>query len=54
MPKRMSLNIRKIIIKLHNEGKVSREIADILAIGKSTVQDLINKWKTTSTLKDKP
>ena len=39
---------------MHNEGKVSREIADILAIGKSTVQVLINKWKVTSTLKDKP
>ena len=40
---------------MHNEGKVSREIvADILAIGISTIQDLINKWKTTSTLKDKP
>lgn len=53
MPKRTSLDIRKVVIKLHNEGKVSREIAKILAIGKSTVNDVINKFKTTNTLKDK-
>lgn len=53
MSKRTSLDIRKVVIKLHNEGKVSREIAKILAIGKSTVNDIINKFKTTGTLEDK-
>ncbi|KAK9709740.1 hypothetical protein QE152_g26424 [Popillia japonica] len=40
-------------MKLHNEGKVPCEIAQILTIGKSTVNDIINKFKTPGTLKDK-
>ncbi|VVC29383.1 Homeobox domain-like,Winged helix-turn-helix DNA-binding domain [Cinara cedri] len=51
--KRTALDIRKVVIRLHNEGKVSREIAKILAIGKSTVNDIINKFKITGTLEDK-
>ncbi|KAK9737782.1 hypothetical protein QE152_g10436 [Popillia japonica] len=47
MPKRSSLDLRKVVIKLQNEGKVSREIAKRLAIGKSTVNDIINKIKST-------
>lgn len=54
MAKRTSVDVREIVIKLHKEGKVSREIASVLAIGKSTVNDIIKKWKTTGTLKDNP
>lgn len=54
MPKRTSLDIREVVIKLHNEGNVSRVIANLLSLGKSTVNEIINKWKTTGDLKDKP
>ncbi|XP_015177518.1 PREDICTED: transposable element Tc1 transposase [Polistes dominula] len=53
MPKCTFLNIRKLIIKLHDEGKVSREISTILAIRKSTVNNIIIKFKTTGTLEAK-
>jgi len=53
MPKRTSVDIRQVVIKLHNEGKVSREISQILDIGKSTVNDIINRFNSTNTLKDK-
>lgn len=53
MPKRTSVDIRQVVIKLHNAGKVSREISQIVDIGKSTVNDIINRFNSTNTLKDK-
>lgn len=53
MPKRTHLQIRKTIIKLHQENEVSRDIASKLSIGKTTVNNIIKKWKDTNTLVDK-
>lgn len=50
------LKIRKIIIKLHEDGKVSPKIYSILPISKSTVNNtsIIKKQTETYCLEDKP
>ncbi|KAK7864830.1 hypothetical protein R5R35_012488 [Gryllus longicercus] len=53
MPKRKSLDKCELVLKLHNEGKTSREISSTLAIGKSTVNDILKKFKITGTVEAK-
>ena len=54
MPKRTQIQIRETVIKLHKDGKVSRDIAAILSISKFTVNNIIKKWKEGDILIDKP
>lgn len=54
MPKHTNIQVRELVIHHSQQGKVSREIADLLQIDKSTVNRIINKFKTTNSLKDKP
>jgi len=46
--------LRATIIKLHKKGKKGVEIADLLDISQSTVSFWIVRWRTTSSLEDKP
>lgn len=45
---------RELIIKLANEKKTCRDIADILDISKSKASFWINRFKKTGNLNDKP
>jgi len=54
MPKHTNIQLREIVINLSQQGKVSREIAKVLLIDKSTVNRIITKYKSTKSLIDKP
>ncbi|XP_072766507.1 uncharacterized protein [Anoplolepis gracilipes] len=50
-----TIQLRKVVVKLSREGKTSREIsAKLLSIGKTTVNYIINKFKTTGSVADRP
>lgn len=54
MPRYTNIQVRENIIRLSNEGKSSREIALIMNVGKTTVNDLIKKFRTGDGLQDRP
>lgn len=54
MPKHTNIQLREVVINLSQQGKVSREIAKVLLIDKSTVNRIITKYKSTNSLIDKP
>ena len=41
------------IIGLHKGGNSVRQIADIIGVAKSTVQDTVKKWKDTGSINNK-
>lgn len=49
-----AIQLRKIVVKLSREGKTSREISVLLSIGKTTVNNIINKFETTGSVADRP
>ncbi|XP_072762585.1 uncharacterized protein [Anoplolepis gracilipes] len=49
-----TIQLRKVVVKLSREGKTSREISALLSIGKTTVNNIINKFKTTGSVADRP
>lgn len=54
MARHTQIQIRERVIKFSEEGKSSREIASLLSIGKSTVNDIIVKYRAGYGLKDRP
>ncbi|CAK9816272.1 hypothetical protein ANTPLA_LOCUS8944 [Anthophora plagiata] len=48
-----TLEERKIVIRLHEEGKSYRNISEILKRSRSTVHSIINKYKKEGTLRNK-
>lgn len=54
MVRNTSVEVRKIVIELSLKGKSSREIASTLSIGKSTVNDIINRYRAGNGVKDRP
>lgn len=54
MARHTQIQIRERVIKFSKEGKSSREIASLLSIGKSTVNDIIVKYRCGYGLKDRP
>ncbi|CAK9809175.1 hypothetical protein ANTQUA_LOCUS5918 [Anthophora quadrimaculata] len=54
MVRNTSVEVRKIVIELSLKGKSSREIASTLSIRKSTVNDIINRYRTGNGVKDRP
>lgn len=53
MPKHTNIQLHEVVINLCQQGKVSREIAKVLLIDKSTVNRITN-YKSTNSLIDKP
>lgn len=49
-----AIQLREVVVKLSKEGKTSREISALLAIGKTTVNNIIKKFKTTENVADSP
>ncbi|CAK9801681.1 Transposable element Tcb1 transposase [Anthophora quadrimaculata] len=49
-----AIQVRKVVVKLSREGKSSREISVLLAIDKTPVNNILNKFKTTGSLADRP
>lgn len=49
-----AIQLRKVVVKLSKEGKSSREISALLTIGKTTVNNILNKFKTTGSVADRP
>jgi len=54
MARHTQIQIREKVIKFSDDGKSSREIASLLSIGKSTVNDIIAKYRARYGLKDRP
>ena len=54
MARNTQIQIRERVIKFSEEGKSSREIASLLSIGKSTLNDIIVKYRSGYGLKDRP
>src|SRR5580765_5927910 len=55
MARNTQIQIREKVINFSEEGKSSREIALLLSIGKSTVNDIIDiKYRSGYGLKDRP
>lgn len=54
MNKELSIDTRKIIIKLYCEGKSMREIGEVIGRSKSTVQYVIEHYANSGTLKSNP
>lgn len=54
MPRYTNIQVRENIIRLSNEGETSREIALIMGVGKTTVNDLIKKFRAGEGLQDRP
>jgi len=54
MARHTQIQIREKVIKFSDDGKSSREIASLLSIGKSTVNDIIAKYRAGYGLKDRP
>lgn len=54
MARHTQIQIRERIIKFSEDGKSSREIASLLSIGKSIVNDIIVKYRAGYGLKDHP
>lgn len=54
MARHTQIQIHERVIKFSKDGKSSREIASILSIGKSTVNDIIVKYRAVYGLKDRP
>ncbi|KAK2575431.1 hypothetical protein KPH14_000807 [Odynerus spinipes] len=54
MVRNTSVEIRKRVIRLSAAEKRSREIASILSIGKSTVNDIIKKYRAGYSVQDRP
>ena len=52
--KETSPDLRKIVIKLKNEGKSLKEIGEILNLSKSTVQVIVKNFETTGSYENKP
>lgn len=48
-----SVEIRKLVIKHHLEGKTVRKIADIVKKSRSTVHDIIKRYKTEGRIENK-
>ena len=51
--KQTSPDLRKIVIKLKNEGKSLKEIGEILNLSKSTVQVIVKNFETTGSYENK-
>ncbi|CAK9829579.1 Transposable element Tcb1 transposase, partial [Anthophora retusa] len=45
-----AIQLRKVAVKLSEEGRSSREISALLAISKTTVNNILNKFKTTGSV----
>lgn len=54
MARHTQIHIRERVIKFSKDGKSSREIASLLSIGKSTVNDIITKYRAGYGLEDRP
>lgn len=54
MARHTQIQIHERVIKFSEDRKFSREIASILSIGKSTVNDIIVKYRAGYGLKDRP
>lgn len=54
MPRNTSTDLRQRIVNLSQSGKSCREIATILSVGKSTVNDLLKKYRAGYGLEDLP
>lgn len=54
MPRRTTLQLRKAVLRLSKQGKKSREISCLLSIGKTTVNNIISKFKATQSLDNLP
>lgn len=54
MARHTQIHIRERVIKFSKDGKSSREIASLLSIGKSTVNDIITKYHAGYGLEDRP
>lgn len=54
MARHTQIQIHERVIKFSKDGKSSREIASILSICKSTVNDIIVKYRAVYGLKDRP
>lgn len=50
----LSIDLRKLIVKLRYEGKIFREIGTIIGISHSTVQRVVESYLSTGTLSSKP
>lgn len=50
----VSVEIQKIVIKLSADGKAFREIAVLLSIRKSVVNDITRKYRTVYGIEDRP
>ena len=54
MARHTTVQLRERILILSKSGKTSRDIASVLGVGKSTVNDLLAKHRSGLSLKDKP
>jgi len=54
MVRHTQVQIRERVIKFSENGKCSREIASLLSIGKSTVNDIIARYRAGYGLEDRP
>lgn len=54
MPRHTSLQLRESVLRLFERGKKSREISSLLSIGKTTVNNIISKFKATGSVADRP
>jgi len=48
-----AIQLRKVVVKLSREGKTLREISALLSIDKTTMNNIINKFKTTGSVADR-
>ncbi|CAL1671580.1 unnamed protein product [Lasius platythorax] len=49
-----AIQLREVVVKLSRNGNTSQEISALLSIGKTTVNNIINKFKTTGNVADLP
>jgi len=54
MARHTQIQIRERVIKFSEDGKSSRDIALLFSIGKSTVNDIIAKYRAGYGFKDRP
>ena len=50
----ISINVRKLVIFHWNRGKSERKIGEIMNVSKSTVHNIISKYKKTNSVESKP
>lgn len=52
--KQTSVDIRNLVLKFQSEGKSVRKIAEMVNCPKSTIQDIIQRFKTSKSVENKP